>query len=1143
MGVSFKVARAGTRYRPKPGLSDDNPEGDNGGDSVQGLHEGNYGRKGDKVADQTNESVKSGVQVCFIADLEVSFSLNLFPNGFSVGKATELFTDVPKQLRPYDRASETIFTAIEYGWLPGDVFDGLSCKYVNGALLCEIRDYRNCLFNRAGSASAVNSPIVHKVSLQMCMENVIKDITSVSNDSWTYKDLLEVESRILKALQPVLYLKPEPLLDRFCREPLTKKLDLGITWSWKRRNSNDAKASNPRFSNQCSKGVPSSQLTISSSVPNLQKNNIVPESIPQPNLLAAEPSYQLAERCSQSVPTYPRLSNLTSVPKQRSNERNHDPGEPSSLVFPEQGTCQIQANKRPLLKLPKEEPLDFSQQHPAVSQPDNTLAAELLKKNTLLHDEAEKNQNERFYDKRSLSLFRNNDQQAISEVNRKMQAGMLASAVKQEPVETSDYLSLNVRNIKDKYSAIHMRSNRSNLQQLQLQQSSSMLGTSIPPANTLRDQMVYDKNARKEAGSQKRKASQNPQVTAGARIAPVSSYQNESLPIEVSLVPAKRKKSSHPKVSSTKLGDSLAVTSNRNTTSHLQLQNRTLPQTSEVKADLLLERFLKVKAVAQRHGLNNRKCKSDKILPKKLDFFNTARIEHHLLDPEENWKSKDATTARISLSECFLDKRLNEAKTRTSIYVHQSHVNQGVQIPKVDGNTHVKLVMSEIFNGGFVEASALYGHKAGIDSTRFHFLPNLKSTYSADRFAAQFTSLMVREGYCLIRDRIESTPLHDDGCSSTQQVTVMCGVTPAAEAFKLPFSTLTPGPSTSMVTPITKSIQAVNCRPLPSLKLLSEGHSLPSGNIQTTQHLSGSNLSKMELDIATQVSPQQQQHWQQNLNKNAHLQFQMMQRHRQAQQNQLIQRMAMAGGLGAAAGGPGMVHYGEGIRGHANIGPGSLSNVMSTGGSIEVPRGGQIPWNCNGSQFNNIGSNVPSSSDSRQFFSGTSDNEVQVLATMTTADSQGRALMGGYSFQRNASNMPLPMQTPSIQDMGYLLSNQQILPQNQQMPGTPQLLQPKVETSLLDDYIGNTSIVPMNHSLSQVSSQLFDQFPQMNHLQASSGSGSVILRMNNRNVVFSPGSPVQSSRTRGSVASHSLSSSRTLSGLSKKMGVVKIEKE
>ncbi|KAK3189431.1 hypothetical protein Dsin_028992 [Dipteronia sinensis] len=39
MGVSFKVARAGTRYRPKAGLSDDNPESDKGGDSVQGLHE------------------------------------------------------------------------------------------------------------------------------------------------------------------------------------------------------------------------------------------------------------------------------------------------------------------------------------------------------------------------------------------------------------------------------------------------------------------------------------------------------------------------------------------------------------------------------------------------------------------------------------------------------------------------------------------------------------------------------------------------------------------------------------------------------------------------------------------------------------------------------------------------------------------------------------------------------------------------------------------------------------------------------------------------------------------------------------------------------------------------------------------------
>ncbi|KAH7571059.1 hypothetical protein JRO89_XS05G0246200 [Xanthoceras sorbifolium] len=1077
MGVSFKVARAGTRYRPKPGLFEDSDpaESDNGGsvgDTQQRLHEDNYGGKGHKVADQVNVSVKSGVQLVS-KDLEVSFSLNLFPNGFSVGKATELFSDVPKQLHPYDRASETLFTAIEYGWLPGDIFDGLSCKYVKGALLCEIRDYRNCFYKRADTASAVNSPILHKVSLQMCMENVIKDIISISNDSWTYKDLLEVESRIVKALQPVLHLDPEPSLDRFCRKPPTKKLDLGITWSWKRRKLYDATASNPRFSNQCTRGDPSSQLMISSSVPNLVKNNTVPESISHPNLLTVEASCQSAERCSQSVSTNPRLSNLTSVPKQRFNERNNDPREPSSLVFPEQHRCETQADKMPILKIPKEEPLDFSQQHPAVGQPDNTLAAELLKKNTLLLHEAEKIRHERFYDKRGASLFRNNGRQAISEGSRKLQAGVLASSVKQEPIETSD-LSLNVKNIKGKYFAIDRSSSRSNLQQLQLHQSSSMLGTSIPPTNTLQGQKVYDKNSRKEVGTLKRRVLQDPQVAAGMRIAPVSSHQNESLPSEVS-VPAKRKKSYHPKVSSTKLGDSFAVTSNRNTTSHLQLQNCNIPQTSEVKADPLLERFLKVEAVTQRYGLNNRKHKLDKILPEKLDFCNTTRVKYQLLVPEENWKSKDATTVRIPMSECFVDRRLNESKIMTLLYVHKFHLNRGVQVPVVDCNDKVKLVMSEQLNEGFVEASVLYGYNEGIDSTRIHFLPTFRSTYSADLFASQFTSSMVREGYCLNGERIEAKPLKGDGCSSNQLVTVTGGVTPAAGAFELPFSTSTPGPSASKFTPVTESNQAVNYRRLPSQNLLSKGHSLPSGNIQSTQLLSGSpNVAKTVTEKSTSAEDD-------------------------------------------------------------NVG--GFSNLMSPGSSIQVPRGGQIPWNHNVSQF--IGSNIPSSSDSKQLFSGISVNAAQALATTRTADSQGRALIDGYPIQRNGNLVP--MQTPSIQDMAYLLTNQQMLPQNKHIQGITSLLQPKVENCLLDDYIGNTSIVPMNRSAapSQVSSPLFDQRPQMNQLQTSSGS--VFPRMNNRYFVFGPGSPDQSSRTRGSVASSSGGSSRTLSSFSKNIGVIKTE--
>lgn len=60
-------------------------------------------------------------------------------------------------------------------------------------IFLQIRDYRKCLFQKGGTSSIDNSPLVLQVLLHMCMENVVKDILSISNDSWTYKDMLVSE--------------------------------------------------------------------------------------------------------------------------------------------------------------------------------------------------------------------------------------------------------------------------------------------------------------------------------------------------------------------------------------------------------------------------------------------------------------------------------------------------------------------------------------------------------------------------------------------------------------------------------------------------------------------------------------------------------------------------------------------------------------------------------------------------------------------------------------------------------------------------------------------------------------------------------------------------------------------------------------
>uniref|UniRef100_A0A6N2MU05 Spt20-like SEP domain-containing protein n=1 Tax=Salix viminalis TaxID=40686 RepID=A0A6N2MU05_SALVM len=117
------------------------------------------------------------------------------------------------------------FEAIESGRLPGDILDDIPCKYVNGTLICEVRDYRKCASEQGSSTPSVDGiPIVDKVCLRMSLENVVKDIPLISDNSWTYGDLMEVESRILKALQPQLCLDPTPKLDRLCNNSILTKI-------------------------------------------------------------------------------------------------------------------------------------------------------------------------------------------------------------------------------------------------------------------------------------------------------------------------------------------------------------------------------------------------------------------------------------------------------------------------------------------------------------------------------------------------------------------------------------------------------------------------------------------------------------------------------------------------------------------------------------------------------------------------------------------------------------------------------------------------------------------------------------------------------------------------------------------------------
>ncbi|RLN25194.1 uncharacterized protein C2845_PM07G09900 [Panicum miliaceum] len=164
------------------------------------------------------------------SDLEPSFALNLFPDGYSVGEPGKgmllyLIGDDPKK-RPYSRASRALLSDIEHGCLPQDILHDIPCKFQNGSTVCEVRDYRS-VFSNGDDYSGHDFPRVNRVHLRLGTESVVKDLSSIADATWTYHDQLTAESIILDALQPRLNLDPTPCLEMLCNSS-AKKIDLGL---------------------------------------------------------------------------------------------------------------------------------------------------------------------------------------------------------------------------------------------------------------------------------------------------------------------------------------------------------------------------------------------------------------------------------------------------------------------------------------------------------------------------------------------------------------------------------------------------------------------------------------------------------------------------------------------------------------------------------------------------------------------------------------------------------------------------------------------------------------------------------------------------------------------------------------------------
>ncbi|KAK6921679.1 Spt20-like, SEP domain [Dillenia turbinata] len=1091
MGVSFKVAKIGRRYRPKPLQSEDN-EVDNGTVNEPPM-EGNHG------AGQNNTGKRSHALAIYgsnpvIEDLKATITINLYPSGFSIGYGTELFKDEAKGLHPYDRSSETLFSAIEYGCLPGDLFDDLPCNYVNGAVICEIRDFRSVLQQKGSMPSVANiSPIVHRVQLRMSMENVIKDVSSIADDSWTYRDILEVESRILKALQPNLQLDPKPLQTEFSGRLMTRKLNLEIPGSRKRRKGNDLPVANLGLNNPGerikgsivvakensmppnltleSRKVSHPQQSTSSSFLDSRENKL-PEPIIESAPLSSRPDFLLAGSCNMSALKTIAPKDCISKSKQWTSNCYSDPRKSCASSPDVANVCKRLPVQGRQVKKPKQEPLDSLHQQALGSHAEGVSASELQQK--------------RLAEENRPSHTTVHSRQKILEGTLKQPAGFFMHNVKRETVETNNFLTLGMGKFGENCHAMDERRNPSTLQQSQLQQvlpilrgnsnhNSMQLNHLGQQPTMMRNQasQLVEKNMANETIKHKKKSLPAPPPLAGAGTASAKSHFNDAL---------LRKSNSCPKEGSS-MDSAMCLTGSNDTACIIANTpgGASLSQPTEIQGNSGLKGILAI--VNKRYGLNNKKHKDDQAIFGRKQFPRTNQLlEIHLHNSETSTNAEDAPTVNRMLT-----------------FVRPLCSYQDTPI-----GAENKLVV-EKHDDDMVRACVLYGNIEGNDFV-CPLPPSFTGTHLTGVCTDQFISLMRQEGYQLVDDPKKSIYRDANGASSSWQTCPRVGA--GAGPIKLPPPTLISGPSLPTLGPMSNKMLPLNLSQSPSQDILSRGSMHVPRKLHSASQFSPGFLTKSQLELAAQVVAMQPDS-QQFVNHNAHHQFQL-------QQNvwQFMQRKMMEG-MFSTSDDIYRMQLGNGIQGLGHVGLGSFGSVLGMAGASPMSSGRNFLGNPIMSSDNS--GNMPGFDNYHRLLGGISDAN-SVLAMLMREECQGRASIGGASNQMNA--IDLPANQPKVTSIAMNSTNQQLHIRRQLLMLQQQQQQASMISSLQNLEGGAISANHVGLPLSQVSSQAS---LQLNMSSQQSGAGSVLQRSSS--AVLDPSSPELSARTHGSMGSNNTASS------------------
>ncbi|CAN6451395.1 unnamed protein product [Victoria cruziana] len=382
----------------------------------------------------------------------------------------------------------------------------------------------------------------------------------------------------------------------------------------------------------------------------------------------------------------------------------------------------------------------------------------------------------------------------------------------------------------------------------------------------------------------------------------------------------------------------------------------------------VVERFSKLEAVVQRHGLHCKKNKVDEFHERKPLSHSADLIDMRLSAALSSDDVNEAMSTK-SLSRSLLGGSMNVCKTRILDCVRSKqmvHAN-GVTVVTVRN----KLLMSERPKDGMVEALVQYGDEdesSDVLSYPQDALPTLPNTHYADLFAEQFAKLMSNDGYEVsdqIQIRAGNTP---SGSTSSAPL--------GGPAHDMPYQQPVSGHAVPSTGVVAGSPQPMNPLQMPSQNLLPPASRMqhpgvvqpPSSHMQSgylpsqarQQQLDPTHLAAAQ---APQQSPlQQQQHQYSQLQRaalgqnspmtqlnavgssvgnqmvssssNLHLQL-LQQQHQQQQQPQQQQQQPQMRKVMGALPGMGMPNMGSGmVTGSIQPtgGTGGLGNFVGLGG-------------------------------------------------------------------------------------------------------------------------------------------------------------------------------------------------------------------